>query len=129
MAQANHNIYQFDRHPKRETTVCRKSGAALTISQHIAMATMTHAMRLARGVVKEHLKRQRVRLADVEAKDISSWALVYLDDHPALIDEARLAISGWFARGVFGKRAQKEFIKYLGIEQSQVEGSVANGQS
>jgi hypothetical protein len=33
----------------------------------------------------------------------------------------------WFAGGVFGKRAQKEFIKYLGIEQSQGERSVANG--
>jgi len=31
--------------------------------------------------------------------------------------------------GVLGKRAQKEFIKHLGIEQSQGERSVANGQS
>jgi hypothetical protein len=129
MAQANHNIHQFDRHPKRETTVWRKSEARrLTISQHIAMATMTHAMQLARGAVKEHLKRQRVRLADVEAKEISSWALVYLDDHPELfIDQARPVIESWFARGVFGKRAQKEFIKHLQIEQSQADRSVANG--
>jgi hypothetical protein len=80
----------------------------LTIAQHMAMATMTRAMQVARGAVKEALKRQRVRLADVDAKDISSWALVYLDDHPELIAQARPVIESWFARGVFGKRAQRQ---------------------
>jgi hypothetical protein len=64
-----------------------------------------------------------------EAQDISSWARVYLDDHPELVAEAKPVIESWFASGHFGKRAQKEFIKYLGIEQSQGERSVANGQS
>jgi hypothetical protein len=84
-------------------------------------------MQLARGAVKEALKKQRMRLADVDAKEISSWALVYLEDHPELIAEAKPVIEAWFARGVFGKRAQKAFIKHSGIEQSQGEGSVANG--
>jgi hypothetical protein len=114
MAQANHSLSQH---------------TPLTIAQHMAMATMTRAMQLARGAVKEALKRQRVRLADVDAKDISSWALVYLEDHPELIAEAKPVVEGWFARGVFGKRAQKEFIKYSGIEQLQGDRSVANGQS
>lgn len=99
----------------------------LTITQQIAMATMTRSMQLARGAVKEALKKQRVRLADVAAKEISSWALVYLEDHPELIAEAKPVIEAWFARGVFGKRAQKAFIKHLGIEQSQGNRSVANG--
>jgi hypothetical protein len=99
----------------------------LTITQHIAMATMTRSMQLARGAVKEALKKQRMRLADVDAKEISSWALVYLEDHPELIAEAKPVIEAWFARGVFGKRAQKAFIKHSGIEQSQGERSVANG--
>jgi hypothetical protein len=99
----------------------------LTITQQMTMATMTRAMMLARGAVKEALKRQAVRLCEVDAKDISSWARVYLDDHPALMDQARSEIAEWFARGVFGKRAQKAFIKELKIEQTQVEGSVGNG--
>jgi len=99
----------------------------LTISQHIAMATWTRAMQLARGMVRDALRRQAVRLCEVDAKDITSWALVYLDDHPEVVAEARPQIEEWFARGVFGKRAQKAFIKHLGIEQSQVGGSVANG--
>jgi hypothetical protein len=64
---------------------------ALTISQQIAGATMTRAMQLARGVVKDQLKRQKIRLADTDAKEITSWALVYLEDHPAVIAEARPA--------------------------------------
>jgi hypothetical protein len=70
----------------------------LTITQHIAMATMTRSMQLARGAVKEALKKQRMRLADVDAKEISSWALVYLEDHPELIAEAKPVIEAWFAR-------------------------------
>jgi hypothetical protein len=124
IVMANHSIYHFDHHPKRATTVCRMS-----LAQHLAGATMTEAMRKARGGVKEALKRQAVRLCEVEARDITSWAQVYLDDHPELIAEAKLVIQGYFLRGVFGKRAQKEFIKQLMIEQTQVEGSVANGQS
>jgi hypothetical protein len=79
----------------------------LTITQHITMATMTEAMRRARGMVKDELKRHRVRLADVDAKDITSWALVYLDDHPELIADARPVIESWFARGVFLKTHTK----------------------
>jgi hypothetical protein len=114
MVEANHSL---SRH------------TPLTIAQHIAMATMTRAMQLARGMVKNELKRQRIRLADVEAKEISARARDYLIAHPEVVAEVRPIIEEWFARGVFGKRAQKEFIKYSGIEQSQDDRSVANGQS
>ena len=73
----------------------------LTISQQIAMAIMTRSMQLARGMVKAELKKQAVRLCEVEAKDITSWALVYLDDHPEVVAEARPQVESWFARGVF----------------------------
>ena len=86
---------------------------ALTIAQHIAMATMTRSMQLARGMVKEELKKQRIRLADVEAREISERARDYLIAHPELVAEARLAVSEWFARGVFGKRAQRAFCAKL----------------
>jgi hypothetical protein len=125
MAEADHSIHQFDRHPKRETTVCRKT--SLTLAQQMTMATMTRAMMIARGGVKENLKREKIRLADVDAREISKRARQYLEAHPSLVDQARSEIAEWFARGVFGKRAQKAFIKHLKIEQTQSEGSVANG--
>lgn len=74
------------------------------------MATMTRAMQVARGLVEEELKRQRVRIADVEGKEITARAKDYLIAHPELVVEARPVVESWFARGVFGKRAQKEFI-------------------
>jgi hypothetical protein len=114
MVEASHSIFQH---------------TPLTIAQRIAMATMTRAMQVARGLVKEELKRQRVRIADVEAREITARAKNYLIAHPELVVEARPVVESWFARGVFGRRAQKAFIKHLEIEQSQAQGSVANGQS
>jgi len=64
-------------------------------------------LQLARGAVKEELKRERIRLADVEAKEISARARAYLAAHPALVAEARPVIERWIMRGVFGKRAQR----------------------
>ena len=84
----------------------------LTIAQHLRMATMTRAMQVARGLVKEELKRQRVRIADVEAREITARAKDYLIAHPELVADARPVVESWFARGVFGKRAQKEFIEH-----------------
>jgi hypothetical protein len=112
MAQANHSI---SRH------------TPLTISQRITMATMTRAMQLARGLVKEELKRQRVRIADVEAREITARAKDYLIAHPELVVEARPVVESWFARGVFGKRAQKAFKEGLLNGQFKGDRSVANG--
>jgi len=108
MAEANHSLSQIQ----------------IPINQ----ASFVLAMQRARGMVKDELKRERIRLADVEAKEISARARDYLIAHPEVVAEARPIIEEWFARGVFGKRAQKEFIKYSGIEQSQGDRSVANGQ-
>jgi hypothetical protein len=42
-------------------------------------------MQRARGAVKEELKRQRIRLADVEAREITERARDYLEAHPSLV--------------------------------------------
>jgi hypothetical protein len=78
-----------------------------TTDQAQRMAIMTLALQRARNVVKEELKRQRRRLADVEAKEITALAREYLDAHPELVADARPVVESWFARGVFGKRAQR----------------------
>jgi hypothetical protein len=68
-------------------------------------AIITLAQLRARNAVKEELKRQRVRLADVEAKEITSWAQVYLDDHAEqLIAEAKSIVDLWASQGRFGPR-------------------------
>lgn len=87
------------------------------------------AQHRARNAVKAELRKQGLKVSHYAAREISSWAQVYLDDHPNLIAEAKPVVEAWIAQGVFGKRAQKEFIKQSGIEQSLGERSVANGQS
>jgi hypothetical protein len=95
----------------------------------ITTASVVLAQLRARNAVKAELRKQGLKVSHYAAREISSWAQVYLDDHPNLIAEAKPVVEAWIAQGVFGKRAQKEFIKHLGIEQSQGERSVANGQS
>jgi hypothetical protein len=97
------------------------------IQARITTASFVLALHRARNAVKEELKRQRRRLADVEVKEITARSKDYLIAHPELVADARPVVESWFARGVFGKRAQKEFIKHLQIEQSQADRSVANG--
>ena len=97
------------------------------LQSRITTASFVLAMQRARGVVKEELKRQRVRIADVEAREITARAKDYLIAHPELVVEARPVVESWFARGVFGKRAQKAFKEGLLNGQFKGDRSVANG--
>jgi hypothetical protein len=83
------------------------------IQARITTASFVLALQRARSAVKEELKRQRRRLADVEAKEITALAREYLDAHPELVADVRPVVESWIARGVFGKRAQRAFCATL----------------
>jgi hypothetical protein len=85
------------------------------IQARITTASFVLALQRARSAVKEELKRQRRRLADVEAKEITALAREYLDAHPELVADVRPVVESWIARGVFGKRAQRAFCATLKI--------------
>jgi hypothetical protein len=96
----------------------------------IASASRTLAMLRSRDRVKEELRKFGVSPTHMAASEITSWARLYLEDHCAeLMSDAVATIERWTREGVFGRRAQKAFIKHLQIEQSQSEESVTNGQS
>jgi hypothetical protein len=97
------------------------------VQSRITTASFVLALQRARGVVKEELKRQRVRIADVEAKEITARAKDYLIAHPELIADARPVVESWFARGVFGKRAARAFKEGLLNGRFEGDRSVANG--
>ena len=109
MAQANHSLSQ--------------------IQARITTASFVLALRCARGAVKEGLKRQRVRIADVEAKEITERARDYLIAHPELVVEARSVVESWFARGVFGKRAQRAFVQHLQVMHKRTAGCIYRRQN
>jgi len=107
MAEADHSIHQFDHHPKRETTVCRMGQGETTQAQRAMMtrAISTLALQGARAAVKDNLKKQKIRLADVDARDIMRLAKDYLEQHPQeLIARAQEIVSLWFRQGRFGPR-------------------------
>jgi hypothetical protein len=98
----------------------------------IQLTTASHclAMLRSRKAVKDQIRKQGLKPTHYSAREISSWASLYLEDHcaeliPPAIEQARAMILS----GAMGKRAQKAFIKELQIEQSQSARSVANGQS
>jgi hypothetical protein len=106
--------------------------AASSIQQipTIRITTAAHvlAMLRSRQAVKRQLQAYGPKTTHLSAREITSWAQVYLDDHFAeLMPEAIASARAMILAGVLGKRAQKEFIKHSKIEQSQGERSVANG--
>ena len=89
MAEANHRLQQIP-----------------TI--HITTAAHVLAMLRARNAVKEELRKQGLKVSHLAAREITSLAQVYLDDHhetliPDAIEEARAMI----LKGALGKRAQR----------------------
>jgi hypothetical protein len=90
MAEANHTLHS------------RNPSIQLTTAAHCL------AMLRSRQAVKAELQRQGLKLAHYSAREITSWARVFLDDHhetliPDAIEEARAMILS----GALGKRAQR----------------------
>lgn len=52
-------------------------------------AVMTEAMRLARNLVKDEIKRQRLKISHFEASEITKAAKELLTDDPSLIETAK----------------------------------------
>jgi hypothetical protein len=111
MVQANHSLSQ--------------------IQARITTASFVLALERARKAVKEELKRQRRRLADVEAREIRALAHDYLDAHPELIADARPVVESWIRAGKFGKRAQRAFcaaLKTFSQNQSEPKSATSTVQ-
>jgi hypothetical protein len=105
------------------------SSIAQILTIRITTASHVLAQLRARNAVKRELQAQGLKVSHYAAREISSWAQVYLEDHPQLLDEARPVVEAWLAQGVFGKRAAKAFKEGLLNGQFEGERSVANGQS
>jgi hypothetical protein len=72
--------------------------------------------------VKAELQRRGRKLTEYSAREITSWAIVYLNDHhetliPAAIEEARRMILA----GALGKRAQRALCANLSSDAQRTE--------
>jgi hypothetical protein len=87
-----------------------EANASLAQSPTIRIITASRvlAMSHARNAVKRELQKQGLKVSAYSARDITSWAGVYLDDHaselipPAIEQAKRLILSG-----ALGKRAAR----------------------
>jgi hypothetical protein len=66
------------------------------------------AMLRSRNAVKDELRKHGLKPAHYSAREITSWAYVYLDDHCAeLIPDALEQARAMILSGAMGKRAQR----------------------
>jgi hypothetical protein len=99
MAEANHRLPQ----------ILDQAQARITTASHVL------AQLRARNAVKDEMRKQGLMLSEIAAKEIRSWARVYLDDHPELVADARPVVEAWIAQGRFGKRAQRALAELQGV--------------
>ena len=76
----------------------------------ITTASVVLARLRARQAVKRELQKQGLKVSAYSAREITSWATVYLDDHSELIPEALASARAMIASGALGKRAQRALL-------------------
>ena len=86
------------------------------------------AMLRARNAVKDRIKAEGLKPAQLSAREITSWAILYLEDNRATsLPDAMAKAQRMVLAGVLGKRAAKAFKEQLINGQFKGERSVANG--
>ena len=86
--------------------------AAASIQQKalIQVTTAAHclAMLRARNAVKDRIKAEGLKPAQLSAREITSWAILYLEDNRAtLLPDAIAQAKRMILSGAMGKRAQR----------------------
>ena len=76
----------------------------------IHTAARVRAQQLARAKVHDAVKRQGVKWSALSAAQKQSWAVLFLEDHPSLIAQARQEIEAWARAGFFGRRVQRQLL-------------------
>lgn len=81
MAKAQENVEAIKAGKVRKTGGAKKTG--------VSGAVNTEAMRLARNLIKDEMKRVGIKLAHVSASEITAAAKEYLATDPSLIETAK----------------------------------------
>jgi hypothetical protein len=85
----------------------------------LTTAAQCLAMMRSRNAVKDELRKQGLKVAHYSAREISSWASVYLDDHHAeLIPDALEQAKRMILSGAMGKRAQRALAQAQGVHKT-----------
>jgi hypothetical protein len=87
----------------------------------IGSAVRVRARQLAMGKVHDAVKRQGAKWSALSAAQKQSWAILFLEDHPSLIVQARQEVEAWARAGFFGKKVQRELCAKLNSNAQKLE--------
>ena len=73
----------------------------------VTSAAKVLAQLRARNMVKDHIRRRGEKLSAYKSAEITSWARLYVEDHPALQQQCLEEAKKMILAGLLGKRAQK----------------------
>jgi hypothetical protein len=100
-----------------------EANASLQQIPTLRITTAAHALAMlrSRNAVKDSLRAQGLKPAHYSAREITSWAMLYLDEHSAeLIPAAMREAERMILSGAMGKRAQRALCATL-ITNAQSE--------
>ena len=79
----------------------------------VTSAAKVLAQLRARNMVKDHIRRRGEKLSAYKSAEITSWARLYVEDHPALQQQCLEEAKKMILAGLLGKRAQKAALAYV----------------
>jgi hypothetical protein len=83
-------------------------GATMSAADiRVTSAAKVLAQLRARNMVKDHIRRRGEKLSAYKSAEITSWARLYVEDHPALQQQCLEEAKKMILAGRLGKRAQK----------------------
>lgn len=89
-AKANALAKAKENYESLKAGTIKKSSAK---SAKVSGAVNTEAMRLARNIIKDAMKREKIKVSYVEAAEITKMAKAYLTSNPELIEQAKASIA------------------------------------
>lgn len=106
------------------------TGGAKSASK-VSGAEKTEAMRLARALVKDTLKAQKIKISHVAASDITAAAKLVLEQRPDILEQAKanLAARSAVPLGIDLSAVIKEDPKKVAAAKAKTEKSKAEGLS
>ena len=79
----------------------------------VTSAAKVLAQLRARNMVKDHIRRRGEKISAYKAAEITSWAQLHVEDHPALQQQCLEEAKKMILAGALGKRAQKAALAYI----------------
>jgi hypothetical protein len=108
-----------------------EANASLQQIPTIRITTAAHALAQlrARNAVKEEIRKQGLTLTQYSASEITSWAILYLDDlRSELMPEAIASARAMILRGDLGKRRSVHYTRWRAILRWRLIGLRSSGR-